>query len=39
MPPNISSYRLKQLMKANGAMKILNDITQIEQILMEGGQK
>jgi histidinol-phosphate aminotransferase len=39
MPPNISSDRLKQLMKANGAMKILNDITQIEKILLEGGQK
>lgn len=39
MPPNISSDRLKQLMNANGAMNILNDITQIEQILLEGGKK
>ena len=40
MPPNISSDRLKQLMKANGATKILNDITEIEQIFqLEEGQK
>jgi histidinol-phosphate aminotransferase len=39
MPPNISSDRLKHLMKANGAMKILNSITEIEQILLEEGQK
>lgn len=39
MPPNISSDRLKQLMKANGAMKILNSITEIEQILLEERQK
>lgn len=39
MPPNTSSVRLKQLLKANGAMKILDSITEIEQVLMEAGQK
>jgi len=40
MPPNNSSDRLKQLMKANGAIRILDNITEIEQILQsEEGQK
>jgi HAD superfamily phosphatase len=40
MPPNISSDRLKQLMEANGATKILDNIIEIEQILQsEEGQK
>ena len=39
MPPNSSSERLKQLMKKNGAMKIMNSITEIEQILLEEVQK